>query len=115
MVNQTAMFCNFNVKRAKSSQDNQFNEDNLSESPYEKLDIIRRILESTRSTGAQEQRLMYGSYLSYLQIDEYLSALEHSALVRHDRGSRTYRITARGMDFLASLRQMDLLMKSIDN
>ena len=84
------------------------------ESHYAKLDIIKRILESTQSSGAQDHRLMYSAYLSYMQIDEYLSAMVVTGLVRHDRTSGAYRITAKGMDFLASLRQMDFLMKSID-
>ena len=84
------------------------------ESPYAKLDIVKRILESTQNSGAAERRLMYGSYLSYLQIDEYLAVLETTGLIRHDRATGTFRITAKGMDFLASLRQMDYLMKTID-
>jgi predicted transcriptional regulator len=84
------------------------------ESPYAKLDIIKRILESTQNPGTHEQGLMYASYLSYMQIDEYLSAMVATGLVRFDRNSKTYRITAKGMDFLASLRQMDYLMQTID-
>jgi predicted transcriptional regulator len=57
---------------------------------------------------------MYGSYLSYMQVDEYLTAMVVTGLIRHDRSSGKYRITAKGMDFLASLRQMDFLIKSID-
>jgi predicted transcriptional regulator len=49
-----------------------------------------------------------------MQIDEYLSAMVATGLVRFDRNSKTYRITAKGMDFLASLRQMDYLMQTID-
>jgi predicted transcriptional regulator len=84
------------------------------ESPYAKLDIIKRILESTQNSGSQDHRLMYGSYLTYMQIDEYLTAMVATGLVRHARESGTYRITAKGMDFLASLRQMDYLIRSID-
>ncbi|HEV8387380.1 MAG TPA: winged helix-turn-helix domain-containing protein [Nitrososphaera sp.] len=85
------------------------------ESPYEKLDTIKRILESTQSSGAQEQGLMYASYLSYMQIDEYLSAMVATGLLRYDRESRMYRITAKGMDFLASLRHMDHLMLTLES
>lgn len=84
------------------------------ESPYDKLYTIKRILESTQSTGAQEQGLMYASYLSYMQIDEYLSAMVATGLIKYDRESRMYRITGKGMDFLASLRQMDHLMLTVD-
>ena len=85
------------------------------ESPYEKLDTIKRILESTQSSGAQEQGLMYASYLSYMQIDEYLAGMVTTGLLKYDRESRTYRITAKGMDFLASLRQMDYLMLTLES
>ena len=95
------------------SSENGFRKDHL-ESAYAKLDVIKRILESTQNSGAQEQGLMYASSLSYMQIDEYLSVMASTGLVRFDRGPRTYRITAKGIDFLASLRQMDYLMKAID-
>ena len=85
------------------------------ESPYEKLDTIKRILESTQSAGAQEQGLMYASYLSYLQIDEYLAGMVTTGLLKYDRESRMYRITAKGLDFLASLRQMDYLMPTLES
>jgi predicted transcriptional regulator len=85
------------------------------ESPYEKLDTIKRILESTQSYGVQEQGLMYASYLSYMQIDEYLSSMVTTGLLRYDRESRMYRITAKGIDFLASLRQMDHLMVTLES
>ncbi len=64
--------------------------------------------------GSAEHGLMYESYLSYLQIDEYLMAMEVSGLIRQDSESGRYRITGKGMDFLTSLRQMDYFMKSID-
>jgi predicted transcriptional regulator len=86
------------------------------ESLHGKLAVIRKILESTQgSGGAPEPRLMYGSYLSYVQIDEYLSLMMTNGLLRYDRETRKYRITARGMDFLASIRQMDYSMKAIED
>jgi predicted transcriptional regulator len=38
-----------------------------------------------------------------------------NGLLRYDRETRKYRITARGMDFLASIRQMDHAMKAIED
>ena len=58
--------------------------------------------------------MMYASYLSYMQIDDYLSVMAATGLIRYERASRTYRITAKGMDFLTSLRQMDYLIRTID-
>ncbi|MCI0559199.1 MAG: winged helix-turn-helix domain-containing protein [Nitrososphaera sp.] len=85
------------------------------ESSYSRLDIVKRILESSqRGGGAPEPRLMYSSYLSYLQIDEYLSLMLSSGLLRYDRETRAYRITAKGIDFLSSIRQMDYFMKTIE-
>jgi predicted transcriptional regulator len=108
------MFCKTNVKRAKCDYQKNCTEISHLESAYAKLDVIKRILESTQNTGVQEHGLMYASYLSYMQIDEYLSVMAATGLVRYERESRTYRITAKGMDFLTSLRQMDHLMKVID-
>jgi predicted transcriptional regulator len=84
------------------------------ESNYERLDVVKRILESTRNSGAPERRLMYGSYLTYMQIDDYLAAMETTGLVKYDRNTGTFKITAKGMDFLSSLKEMDYLLDSLE-
>src|SRR5574338_414139 len=73
------------------------------DSPYARLEVIKRILQSTANPGARAQSLMYSSYLSYIQIDQYLAAMVANGLVSHDRESRSYRITPKGVDFLSSL------------
>ncbi|MGI0025192.1 MAG: winged helix-turn-helix domain-containing protein [Nitrososphaera sp.] len=85
------------------------------ESPQNRIEVVKRILELTHgSEGISEERLMYGAYLSYLQIDEYLSLMLATGLLRYSRETKAYRISAKGIDFLTSLRQMDYLIKSID-
>ena len=86
------------------------------ESSLARLDIVRKILETARTQGgAAEPKLMYSSYLSYVQVDEYLPMIVGSGLLRYDRTSRKYMITAKGMDFLFAIKQMDYYMKSIED
>ncbi len=84
-------------------------------SPQSRIEIVKRLLELAHgSDGVSEERLMYGAYLSYLQIDEYLSLMLATGLFRRSSETKNYRITAKGIDFLTSLRQMDYLIKSVD-
>lgn len=108
------MFCNVNVKRAKSFRQKHLVKIVYLDSHYARLDIVRKILESTRNSGAREIGLMYGSYLTYVQVDDYLTAMETSGLVRYDGDSETFRITGKGMDFLHSLNEMDGLLNSME-
>jgi predicted transcriptional regulator len=85
------------------------------ESSLARLDIVRKILETSRAQGgAEEPKLMYSSYLSYVQVDDYLPMMVGCGLLRYDRTSRKYTITAKGMDFLFAIKQMDYYMKSIE-
>ncbi len=57
---------------------------------------------------------MYGSYLTYMQIDDYLAAMETTGLVKYNRETGTFKITAKGADFLSSLNEMDYLLDTMD-
>jgi predicted transcriptional regulator len=64
-----------------------------------RTDIIAMILQAA-TTGATKTRIMYGAYLSYAQVKEYLSFLLERDLIRYEEGSRLYKLSERGMKVL---------------
>ena len=64
-----------------------------------RTDIIAMILQAA-SGGATKTRIMYGAYLSYAQVKEYLSFLIERDLIRYEEGSQLYKLSERGMKLL---------------
>lgn len=66
-----------------------------------KLDIIAAILGVVNTRDASKTRIMYGAYLSYEQIREYMpTLLESGLLTTINDGQSLYRIRERGLRFL---------------
>lgn len=64
-----------------------------------RTDIIAMILRAAVS-GATKTRIMYGAYLSYAQVKEYLSFLLEKGLISYEEGTGLYRLTENGMKLL---------------
>jgi predicted transcriptional regulator len=64
-----------------------------------RTDIIAMILQAA-TTGATKTRIMYGAYLSYAQVKEYLGFLLARDLIRYEEGSGLYKLSVRGMKLL---------------
>ena len=64
-----------------------------------RTDIIAMILRAAVN-GATKTRIMYGAYLSYAQVKEYLSFLIEKNLISYEEGSGLYRLTENGMKLL---------------
>ncbi len=64
-----------------------------------RTDIIAMILRVT-TTGTTKTRIMYGAYLSYAQVKEYLSFLLEKNLISHEEGTGLYKLTPNGMKLL---------------
>jgi predicted transcriptional regulator len=65
-----------------------------------RLEIASNILEIARSGNATKTRLMYGSFLSFAQINEYVPFLLANNLIMKDEATRVYSLTEKGMRFL---------------
>ena len=50
--------------------------------------------------GATKTRIMYGAYLSYAQVKEYLSFLIEKDLIRREEGTGVYKLTQNGVQLL---------------
>ncbi|MDG6902803.1 MAG: hypothetical protein JRM80_12715 [Nitrososphaerota archaeon] len=64
-----------------------------------RTDIIAMMLRAA-SNGATKTRIMYGAYLSYAQVKEYLSFLLERNLITCEEGNGIYRLTEDGMRLL---------------
>jgi predicted transcriptional regulator len=65
-----------------------------------RLAIASNILQVARSGNATKTRLMYGSFLSFAQINEYLTFLIANVLITRDEETRVYALTEKGSRFL---------------
>jgi predicted transcriptional regulator len=65
-----------------------------------RLAIASNILQVARSGNATKTRLMYGSFLSFAQINEYLTFLVANVLITRDEETRIYALTEKGTRFL---------------
>jgi predicted transcriptional regulator len=76
--------------------------------------IASSILRTAQTGGNTKTRLMYGSYLSFGQINEYLKFLLENKLIMKDLETHTYAPTERGIHFLKMVDEMEKLI-SLDD
>jgi predicted transcriptional regulator len=71
------------------------------------------ILQTANSygNGASQTKIMYNAFLSYSQVQEYLTILIDKSLLQHDIGNQRFRITERGLNFLQLCDQIGDLIK----
>ncbi len=72
--------------------------------------IASNILQVARAGNATKTRLMYGSYLSFEQINDYLEFLLANALIMRDEASHIYLLTEKGERFLHIYDEMARLI-----
>ena len=59
------------------------------------------MLEVINRGGSKRNKIIYGAYLSYTQLNEYLSLLLEMGLIEHqDFSSPSFRMTDKGRHFL---------------
>ena len=65
-----------------------------------RFEIASSILNVALKGSASKRKLMYASFLSFAQINEYLNFLEANELIMTDKEKRVYSLTEKGMHFL---------------
>ena len=83
-----------------------------------KTDIIAVILKtSSSSRGVLKARIMYEGFLTWAQVQEYLSLLLKNDLIKYQEKGRTFIITEKGIRFLNIYNDLNKLMtaKQIEN
>lgn len=63
------------------------------------MDIVASVLQAS-ANGATKTRVMYGAYLSYAQVKEYLGFMVERELLAYEEGSGTYLPTPTGTRLL---------------
>jgi predicted transcriptional regulator len=71
-----------------------------------RLAIASTILQVARAGNATKTRLMYGSFLSFAQINEYLNFLLANTLITRFEETHIYGLTEKGMRFLRIYDEM---------
>lgn len=75
-----------------------------------RFEIASKILHEALGGNATKTRLMYGSYLSFAQINEYLNFLMTNALITRDEESHIYSLTEKGVRFLHIYEEISKLV-----
>jgi predicted transcriptional regulator len=50
---------------------------------------------------------MYGAYLSYAQVQEYLQFLQEKELLGYEQGTHLYKLTEKGLHYLHAFDQIN--------
>ena len=74
-----------------------------------RTDIVSQILEAANG-GTTKTKIMYGAYLSYTQLKEYLSVLIENGLMEYQEGEQKYKTTQKGIEFLRTYDQIGQMM-----
>ena len=64
-----------------------------------RTEIVGNILDAANG-GATKTKIMYKAFLSYGQLKEYLSILIENNLIVYRDGTKTFRTTEKGLNFL---------------
>jgi predicted transcriptional regulator len=73
-----------------------------------RLDIIAAILKVVNTRETSKTRIMYGAYLSYLQLREYMPILTGNDLLTSSNEQESiYKIKERGIRFLEIYQQLN--------
>ena len=65
-----------------------------------RTEITESILDAANGEGETKTKIMYFAYLSYNQLNEYLSLLIENNLLEYLDGTKTFRTTEKGLHFL---------------
>ncbi|MGA2874727.1 MAG: winged helix-turn-helix domain-containing protein [Nitrososphaerales archaeon] len=76
-------------------------------------EIVSNILRVVASRKATKTRLMYGAYLSYTQIEEYMEYVLQQGLISQISDTNLYQLTEKGMQYLNLSDEMSQLVAPI--
>ena len=80
-----------------------------------RTEIVGNILDAANGR-ATKTKIMYKAFLSYSQLIEYLSVLIENNLLEYLEGTKTYRTTEKGLNFLKMHNEIEeLLRTTIEN
>ena len=74
-----------------------------------KTEIVGNILDAANG-GETKTKIMYFAFLSYNQVKEYLSVLIENNLIEYLDGTKTFKTTEKGLNFLKIHNEISKLL-----
>lgn len=75
------------------------------------MEIITQILEIARQETTKT-KIMYGAYITYAQLNEYMPYLLENKLLSLKEGTDLYRLTEKGYKLLNKCKELDEITSS---
>ena len=76
------------------------------------MEVTAQILEIAKE-GEIKTRIVYGAYMSWNQLKEYLSALTKGRLIEYIREEQKYRANKKGMEYLITRDKLNAMTSSV--
>jgi predicted transcriptional regulator len=75
-------------------------------------EIVGNILDAANGReGVTKTKIMYTAFLSYAQLNEYLSILIENNLLENLDGTQTFKITEKGLNYLKTYNEIGELLQ----
>jgi len=76
-----------------------------------RTEIVCNILDAANGGGVTKTKIMYKAFLSYVQLNEYLSILIENNLIEYFDGTQTFRITEKGLNYVKTYNEIGELLQ----
>jgi predicted transcriptional regulator len=76
-----------------------------------RTEIVCNILDAANGGGIIKTKIMYRAFLSYAQLNEYLSILIENNLIEYLDGTKTFKITEKGLNYLKTYNEIGELLQ----
>jgi len=87
-----------------------------------RTDIVAQILEAANGGGddgggggATQAKIMYNAFLSYAQLEEYLTLMVENGLLKYDQRGQIYKTTEKSNRFLRLYNQIEVITPGQDD
>ena len=77
-----------------------------------RTEIVAMILDAANKGGETKTKIMYFAFLSYNQLNEYLSILIENNLIEYLDGDNKFKTTEKGLNLLKIHNEMAELLKT---
>ena len=77
-----------------------------------RTEIVGNILNAANEGGETKTKIMYFAFLSYNQLNEYLSILIENNLIEYLDGTKTFKTTEKGLNLLKIHNKMAEMLKT---
>jgi predicted transcriptional regulator len=78
-----------------------------------RTEIVSSILDAANGGGASKTKIMYTAFLSYNQLNEYLSLLTENNILEYLDGTNKFKTTEKGLNYLKMYNEIRKLEPQI--